>query len=261
MPGNVNETIESKENAVDAHSSQSAKLSRIDTLVNHVGNLTAWLFPVLMIAICTQVILRKMGSNQAWLDDAQWWIYGFAMTVGFVYAITTQSHVRVDILYANFSHAKKSRIDVFGLGWLLLPFLLLMTDILIHYSWTSFLVREGSDSPNGLHHLYLLKMSLPIIFLLGIFAAISLVRQHLKVFAQLHLWTLMIALFPAVWFVAERFAYYSMWWFIRLMNPEIQARRISREPLLEPTVWYGLSIVLVIMAISFLKTRRVQKDV
>ena len=96
----------------------------VDWLVVFISSATGWLFPILMIAIVTQVVMRKLGHNQAWLDDAQWWMYGFAMSVGFSYAITTQSHVRVDIFYQNFSAQKKSKIEVFGLGWLLMPFLI-----------------------------------------------------------------------------------------------------------------------------------------
>ena len=160
MPGNAETTIDpSAAPTVDPGEKEREHHNGIDRFVVHIANATAWLFPVLIIAINTQVVIRKMGNNQAWLDDAQWWIYGFAMTVGFVYAITTQSHVRVDILHSNFSIKKKARLEVFGLGWLLLPFLIMMCDILTHYGWTSFIAREGSDSPNGLHRLYLLKLS------------------------------------------------------------------------------------------------------
>ncbi len=61
-----------------------------DRLVIQVGNVVAWIFPVLMLAIVTQVFVRKAGHNQAWLDDAQWWMYGFAVLTAFCYAITTE---------------------------------------------------------------------------------------------------------------------------------------------------------------------------
>lgn len=72
-----------------------------DRLMIRIGDASAWIFIVLLVAIVTQVFIRKAGYNQAWLDDAQWWMYGFAMLVGFGYAITTDSHVRVDILHQN----------------------------------------------------------------------------------------------------------------------------------------------------------------
>jgi TRAP-type mannitol/chloroaromatic compound transport system permease small subunit len=233
--------------------------TKIDRLVIHISNAAAWLFPVLMIAITSQVILRKAGHNQAWLDDAQWWIYGFAMTVGFAYAITTQSHVRVDILHHHFSTAKKSKIETFGLGWLLLPFLAIMTDILFHYGWTSLAAREGSSSPNGLHHLYLLKLSLPVLFTLAMLATISMLTRHLGKLASVRLWSVLIGMFPAAWFMAERLCHYVLWWFVRATNDEIVSRRISSEPLLEPTMWYGLALVLGAIIISFGLSRRPHK--
>ena len=228
----------------------------IDRMVVQLANATAWLFPILMIAICTQVVIRKMGNNQAWLDDAQWWIYGFAMTVGFVYAITTQSHVRVDILHSGFSEKKQARIEVFGLGWLLLPFLAMMTDILLHYGWASVLVSEGSDSPNGLHRLYLLKMSMPFIFALAVLAGISMLTRHLARFARLRFWTMLIAMFPAAWFIAERMCYYILWWMIRLSSSELKPRQVSKSSLLDYAIWVGLAIVIVSILANFILDRR-----
>ncbi|MEO0828971.1 MAG: hypothetical protein AAFY03_00740, partial [Pseudomonadota bacterium] len=94
-----------------------AEHNRGDRLIVGISNAIAWVFPLLMLAICTQVVLRTVGryqdslvgiplleglsliGNQAWLDDLQWWMYGFACLDGVAYAVTTNSHVRVDIFY------------------------------------------------------------------------------------------------------------------------------------------------------------------
>lgn len=227
-----------------------------DRFVIGVGNLAAWLFPLLMVAIVAQVFLRKAGMNQAWLDDAQWWLYGSALLAGFGYAITTDSHVRVDIFHEHFSGKKKARIEIFGLGWLLLPFLLMMTDILMHYAWASFIAREGSDSPNGLHMLYLLKGSLPALFGVAMLAAWFALKRNLMVLTTPKLWHMLLAAFPAVWFAAERGAHYALWWVVRLTNPDIISRKISREPLLDHTIWYGLAIIIALIVLSFVMARR-----
>ncbi len=231
-----------------------------DRLMINFGNFMAWLFPILMLAIVAQVLMRKAGFNQAWLDDAQWWIYGAALTTGFGYAITTESHVRVDIFHANFSPRKKARIELYALGWCLLPFLILMVDNLIHYSYSSFVAREGSDSPNGLHGLFLLKMLLPLLFVMAIIATLATLQRHLATLinsaSKPALWTVILAAFPAMWFAAERVIYYVLWWVVRLSSPDIVPRRIGKEPLLEPTMWYGLALVLALAAVSFALTRR-----
>ncbi len=230
-----------------------------DRLMIRIGDAAAWIFPILLLAIVTQVFIRKAGYNQAWLDDAQWWMYGFAMLVGFGYAITTDSHVRVDILHQNYSNKKKARIEVLSIGWLLLPFLVMMSDILMHYAYASWRTGEGSDSPNGLHMLYLLKMSLPVLFVAAICAAWAVLKRNLEKLTEPSLWKMLLFSLPASWFVAERAVYYTLWWFIRLTQPDLNPRRIGKEALVEHTVWMGLALVLVVAGIAFAKNRNAAK--
>lgn len=231
-----------------------------DRLVIGVGNVAAWLFPLLIVAIVSQVVIRQAGHNQAWLDDLQWWMYGFASLVGFAYAITTNSHVRVDILHVNYSEAKRARIEIFAVGWLLLPFLLLMTDVLVHYAFASWTANEGSDSPNGLHKLYLLKISLPIVFAMAMLAAWMVLRRNVATLRTPTLAAMIVAGFPAVWFAMERAIYYALWWVTRFTSPELHPRRISREPLLQDTGLYALAVLLVILAVGYFSRRRSTGD-
>ena len=260
MPGNAELTVEQTLAITDPGEKDRELQSRADRIIIQLGNIVAWLFPILMLAICTQVVIRKMGHNQAWLDDAQWWLYGFAMTVGFFYAITTQSHVRVDILHQHFTRKKKAKIEVFGLGWLLLPFILIMIDILFHYGWASVIAREGSDSPNGLHRLYLLKMSLPILFVFAALATVSIALRHLATLAPVRLWTAILALLPAVIFGLERLTFYALYWFTLWSNPEINPRRISREPIFEWTLWIALAVLVILFILSFIRSRRTAEE-
>lgn len=227
-----------------------------DRLMLNFGNLVAWIFPLLMIAIVSQVIMRKMGFNQAWLDDGQWWLYGFAMLTGFGYAITTESHVRVDILHQSFSTTKKAKLEVFALGWLLLPFIAMMTDILIQYSWASFVAKEGSDSPNGLHRLYLLKMSLPVLFALAALAAWAVMKRNYAKFGVPHAWKLMLCSLPFCGFVFERLAHTGLYTYVRITNPEIAHRRVSKEPIMENSLWIGLAALAIVLLIVYLSRNK-----
>ncbi|MEO1797673.1 MAG: TRAP transporter small permease subunit, partial [Pseudomonadota bacterium] len=153
--------------------------NRGDRITVWISNVFAWLFPALMLAICAQVVLRQAGMNQAWLDDFQWWLYSAAVLVGIGYAVTTNSHVRVDIFYDNFPQRKKSRIEVYALGWLFLPFILLSWDVTFHYAVASVIADEGSDSPNGLHNLWILKVFMNVVFLFIAFAIVSALYRNL----------------------------------------------------------------------------------
>lgn len=224
----------------------------LDRLMVNVGNVVAWAFPLLMLAIVAQVFLRGAGMNQAWLDDAQWWIYGFAMVVGFGYAITTNSHVRVDILHQHFSPEKKARTEVAAIGWLLLPFIALMADVLVHYAWASVLAGEGSSSPNGLHNLWILKLSLPVLFILSGLAALAVFNRNLARIGPLTLDRQLIWAFPTAVFVGWRAVHYIAYWVIFLTNDEINPRRITREPFFDYTLLIAFVGVLVVtLALRF----------
>ncbi len=229
---------------------------KIDRFVVGLANIVAWIFPLLMFAIVAQVVMRKMGHNQAWLDDGQWWLYGFAMITGFAYAITTDSHVRVDILHQHFSETKKARLEVFALGWLLLPFIAIMVDIMSHYAFASWTAKEGSDSPNGLHRLYILKITLPILLFIAAMAGWSMIKRNLSKFTTPTLSKCLIGAFPFAWFVLDRLIHYVFYWFIRFTNPDISPRKISKEPLMEHASLTALAILLALIVAAWLFGRK-----
>lgn len=233
-----------------------------DRLIVNLGNVMAWLFPILVAVIVAQVVIRTLGrydigpGNQAWMDDLQWWIYGLAMFAGFGYAITTDSHVRVDIFHASYSRERQARIEVFGLGWLLLPFLFLIADVMMHYAWSSIEAWEGSDSPNGLHMLFVLKSAVPVLLMFAIVANMAALSRNLARLAPPTLWRMILAGLPGWLFLAGRTVYYALWWFVRLTDPEIDARKVGKEPLLENSLWIGIALVVLLALVSFALSRR-----
>ncbi len=228
----------------------------IDRLVVGAGNVVAWVFPLLMIAIVAQVVMRKMGHNQAWLDDGQWWLYGFAVLTGFAYAITTDSHVRVDIFHQNFSATKKAKLEVFAIGWLMLPFIGMMVDILGQYAWSSWVAKEGSDSPNGLHRLYILKLSLPILMTLAALASWSMVRRNLAKFTSPTAVKCILGTLPFCWFVLDRIVYCVFYWYTRISQPDLATRRIAKEPIMEHTTIIALALIVLLLIVFWVAGRK-----
>ncbi|MEM9787417.1 MAG: TRAP transporter small permease subunit [Pseudomonadota bacterium] len=205
-----------------------------DRLTVVISNIFAWIFPFLMIAICSQVVLRGAGMNQAWLDDFQWWLYGSAVLVGIGYAVTTNSHVRVDIRYDNFPEAKKLRTDVFALAWLFLPFIILCWDVTIHYAIASVVADEGSDSPNGLHNLWILKIMMNVSFIIIGFAAWSAYVRYLAKLMKPTLSRQLIYAFPTTMFLINLVVYYVIWWFIYVTSPaDTTMREVGRAAIFD----------------------------
>ena len=224
----------------------------IDRFVVGASNRIAWLFPIMMAVIVAQIVLRRIGLGQAWLDDMQWWLYGFTMMVGMAYALTTASHVRVDIFYQNYSDEKKARLEAIALGWMLLPFCLVMADMFIHYAFSSIVAREGSDSPNGLHGVYYLKSTLPVLFVFAALAGWAVYLRNLKTFTSGDPFAILIFSFPSAVFLLWRLLHYATYWIMRLSNPDIHPRRVSREPIFDfllPSASAAILLLLIIMRI------------
>ncbi|SDZ11940.1 TRAP-type mannitol/chloroaromatic compound transport system, small permease component [Jannaschia faecimaris] len=201
-----------------------------DRAVVHVANVFSWIYPILMVAICSQVVLRGMGNNQAWLDDAQWWLYGAAVLIGIGYAVTTNSHVRVDIFYDGYAPAKQRKIDIFALSWLFLPFIILCWDVTLDYAISSVKAGEGSDSPNGLHGLYLLKVFMNVSFLFIAFAIWSAYVRYLAMITTPLWWRKLLYAFPAVAFVVNLAIYYAaLGLVLATSEPGTTARQASRH--------------------------------
>jgi TRAP-type mannitol/chloroaromatic compound transport system permease small subunit len=207
-----------------------AEHNRADRFVVGLSNVFAWLFPILMVAICAQVLLRQAGHNQAWLDDLQWWLYGAAVMIGVAYAVTTNSHVRVDIFYDTYDARRQARIDVFALAWCFLPFIILCWDVTLGYAISSVVASEGSDSPNGLHNLWILKVFLNLSFLLAAIATCAAYLRRMKVLGPVPLGRLLLWAFPSVMFAINLAFYYAAYGWHALTLPEGEnPRTIARK--------------------------------
>ena len=208
-----------------------AEHNRGDRFVVFMSNIAAWIFPALMVAITAQVILRNSGMNQAWLDDLQWWLYGAAVLMGVGYAVTTDSHVRVDILYDNFPDDKKTRINLFALGWLFLPFIVLSWDVTYDYALSSIRANEGSDSPNGLHKLWILKTFMNVAFVFIGVACWAAIIRNLKRLHHPVLWRQLWAAFPATFLIINLSIYYGLYLIMwGLADEGTSSRQIARGP-------------------------------
>ncbi|MEC3860186.1 TRAP transporter small permease subunit [Mesobacterium sp. TK19101] len=240
--------------------------NKFDRGIVAIGNVFAWLFPILMVAICAQVILRQAGHNQAWLDDLQWWLYGAAVLIGIAYAVTTNSHVRVDIRYDSFTKAKKLRTEILALAWCFLPFIILAWDVTLNYAISSVVANEGSDSPNGLHNLWILKVFMNVSFLVIAVAIWGAYSRYLAMLTNPVLWKKLLFAFPSVMFALNLAIYYATFWIVYLTSPEgTSMRQVGRHWLFDEfelgpwdikyTVAAALIATVVVIAVARLMDR------
>ena len=145
--------------------------AKMDKFVMSVGNIIMWFNVILVIAIVSQVGMRyTFDLNFPKLDEIQWHFYALTTMFGVSYALTTDSHVRVDILRLNFSHRAQRVVEILGLIILLLPFCYMMIDQGFDYFQDSYRVNERSDSPTGLPARWALKAVIALSFVMLVFA-------------------------------------------------------------------------------------------
>ena len=146
----------------------------LDKFVKSIGHVVMWANALLIAAIITQVTLRYFFDiNFPKLDEIQWHFYALVTMIGISYAMVTDSHVRVDILYSPLSKKSKRLIEVIGILALLTPFIYLMIDQGLDYFYDSYRVNERSDSPTGLPGRWALKAIIPISFCLLAIGALA----------------------------------------------------------------------------------------
>ncbi|MGD9313877.1 MAG: TRAP transporter small permease subunit [Desulfobacterales bacterium] len=146
----------------------------IDRLIQKIGFGLMWANCIVIIVIIVQVVLRYgFGHGLVLLEELQWHFYAVAFMFGLSYAVTTDSHVGMDLVYDKMSPKWQCRWDIFGLLFLLLPFAALISYQSLDFVHESWRLNERSVAPQGLPWRWAIKSVVPLSFALLVLAAVS----------------------------------------------------------------------------------------
>ena len=146
----------------------------LDHIILSIGHTVMWSNVVLIVIIILQVVLRYgFGKGLVVLEELQWHLYAIGIMFGASYAQVLDSHIRVDIIHARLSDKWKMRWDLFGIVFLLLPFLAVIFLQSLDFVSESFRLGESSDAPLGLPWRWAIKSVIPISFALLAVATVS----------------------------------------------------------------------------------------
>lgn len=155
----------------------------LDAFVAAIGKGASWLWLVVTGVIIWAVVGRyAFGQGSVLLEEVQWHLAGIGWLLGLGYTLVVDDHVRVDVIHERLSLKSQGWIELFGLLFLLLPFLGLAVYEMIPYAYASWQQGETSQAPAGLSHRWVLKAILALAFVLIMVAALS---RLLKVTALL----------------------------------------------------------------------------
>jgi TRAP-type mannitol/chloroaromatic compound transport system permease small subunit len=145
-----------------------------DAVIRKTGHVLMWANCIVIFFIILQVILRYgFGHGLVILEELQWHFYAVAFMFGLSYAVMTDSHVGMDLVYDNLSPQWQCRWDIFGIVFLLLPFAFLVCYQSIDFVYESWRLNERSVAPQGLPLRWAIKAVLPISFALVLLASLS----------------------------------------------------------------------------------------
>ncbi len=148
-------------------------VSFLTSIVTIITTKTAWINMRVMFTILVQVTLRYgFHAGEAWVDEFIWHLYAFFM-FGLSYAITTDSHIRVDIVHMKFTKKKQRIIEVLGIVFLIMPFTIIIFDHSVGWVHHSFMANEFSENTTGLPYRWVVKSLLPISLVLIFIASLS----------------------------------------------------------------------------------------
>ena len=148
-------------------------VSFLTSIVTAITTKTAWINMLVMFTILVQVTLRYgFHAGEAWVDEFIWHLYAFFM-FGLSYAITTDSHIRVDIVHMKFTKKKQRIIEVLGIVFLIMPFTIIIFDHSVGWVHHSFMANEFSENTTGLPYRWVVKSLLPISLMLIFIASLS----------------------------------------------------------------------------------------
>jgi len=138
----------------------------IDWLIDLVGRMISWLALAVALVMGANVFMRYgLSIGFIWSQELEWHLLVPLTLIGMSYALRHGEHVRVDVLFANFSHRTKLAINVVS-AVIAMIFSLLVVWLSINFVRQSWDMGEGSPNPGGMPALYLIKAMIPLGFAL-----------------------------------------------------------------------------------------------
>lgn len=136
--------------------------------------------PMVLLVFANALLRYVFGYGSVWLYESV--IYCFVLVMAGLagWTLTTNEHVRVDILYAAMPPRIQGLIDLVGAVALMGPFLWLMWDRSLPYVQRAWKIREGSMEISGIPYVWLLKSALLIFVLVLAVAGLSFMLRALQ---------------------------------------------------------------------------------
>ena len=138
--------------------------AKIERAVYLLGRATSWLALAIVLLMAANVLLRYLfNTGSVWSQELEWHLLAPLILFGMSYALLHGEHVRVDVLYAQFSERRKALVDIVS-ALLAIAVSLIVIWLSVKYVHQSWAIDERSADPGGLPMRWALKALIPIGF-------------------------------------------------------------------------------------------------
>ncbi|MCG8685047.1 MAG: TRAP transporter small permease subunit [Desulfobacterales bacterium] len=139
----------------------------IDGVSDKIGHIVGWLTTLMVLIVFYDTVMRyAFNKGNVALQELEWHLFAVVFLIGAAYTLKEGGHVRVDILFINFSKKTKAWVDLIGTIVFLIPFCIMLIFATQKFIGNSWAVREISPDPGGLPARYILKTMIPLGFFL-----------------------------------------------------------------------------------------------
>lgn len=128
------------------------KVSRgIDAFTTLVGRWVSWLIVLAVMISATNAVIRKVFdmSSNAYLE-LQWVLFSIVFLLCSPWTLLNGEHIKIDIINHNLPLRVRSKIDMMGHLFFLMPFCIIILWTSIPFFLVSFSQNEQSFSAGGL---------------------------------------------------------------------------------------------------------------
>lgn len=152
-----------------------------DYFANFLGILSGICLFLLACFVFYNVCARYFfHSGNVAFQELEWHFFAAMFMLGMIYSLKEDAHVRVDVLFENFSPKTKAIVNILGTFLFIIPFAFLVAYLSFDFVSEAYISKEGSGDPGGLPYRFIIKSLIPISFLCLIFYSFGFVIKNIN---------------------------------------------------------------------------------
>ncbi|WP_166267728.1 TRAP transporter small permease subunit [Marinobacter caseinilyticus] len=158
----------------------------LDKGLAKISYLCGWIasaaFVLMLFNVFFDVVSRYVFNEVSiGMQEMEWHLYAAVFLLGIPFALRTDGHVRVDVLYDRWSDHFKAWVDLVGAVIFVIPFAMLIGYYGYDYALESYNLGEGSGDPGGLPYRWIIKSLIVFSAVFTATSGLGMVTRSLRV--------------------------------------------------------------------------------